>query len=431
MATPNKMKLHRLGLWFYLATAALIAVALIATIVYLGPFPPDVVIMTTGAPGSEYEGLGRRYQAVLARAGVQLRLAPSAGSVENLERLMDPHSGISVGFVQGGLVKVPSSSLVSLGTLAYEPVWFFHQGVAPGRHLEGLRGHKFSIGPEGSGGHEIALALLKLNGIDSAFAELLPLTAAEAGERILRREISAALMVASWDMPTVRRLLADPQIDVASFPRAEAYVALYPFLTKLVLPAGAGNMAKNRPPSDINLIALKTSLIVRGDMHPAIQYLLLHAAAEIHSGPGLFHKPGRFPALEQIDYPLSEVARQYYKSGRPFLQRYLPFWLAVFAGQLLVLMIPVVGVAYPLLRVAPALYGWSMRRRIFQLYGELKLIEVELEAVPPHKAGELLERLELLERHANHMRVPVSFAHFLYTLRHHINLVRARLERSA
>lgn len=189
-------------------------------------------------------------------------------------------------------------------------------------------------------------------------------------------------------------------------------------------------MAKNRPPVDTVLLAPKASLAMRRGLHPAIQYLLLDAASEIHGGPGIFHKAGQFPAAESIDIPLSEPARQFYKSGQPFLQRYLPFWLAVLVGQLLILLIPVVGVLYPALRLLPALYGWAMRQRIFRLYGELKFLEAELEGRSAEQGIEDLgAQLDRLEDRVNHFRVPVTFAHMLYTLRSHIDLVRARIDK--
>jgi hypothetical protein len=170
---------------------------------------------------------------------------------------------------------------------------------------------------------------------------------------------------------------------------------------------------------------------VRRDLHPAIQFLLLQAASEIHSPPGIFQKSGQFPAPEAFDLPLSEDARQFYKSGAPFLQRYLPFWLANLVGRLLVLLIPVVGVAFPLLRLAPAIYGWTMRRRIFRLYGELRFIEVEVDSRSGTAVSDLQSRLELLEERADRLRVPNAFAHFLYHLRNHIGLVRTRLQQAA
>jgi hypothetical protein len=174
-------------------------------------------------------------------------------------------------------------------------------------------------------------------------------------------------------------------------------------------------------------LAPKSSLVVRGDLHPAIQYLLLDAAAEVHSGAGVFHKSGQFPAAEQFDVPLSPEARQFYKSGRPLLQRYLPFWLAVLAGRLLVLSIPVIGVAYPLLKLVPAVYAWSMRRRIFRLYGELRSIELEVAAKTEKRPEDLLARLDRLEERANHLRLPTGFADLHYTLRQHIDHVKAHL----
>ena len=418
-------------MWFYLAAGVLIVIAIVATIAYLGPFPPRVVVMTTGTPGSDYEEYARRYQSILARAGVELRLMPSAGALENLQRLNDPRSGVSVGFVAGGLTShTRSSDLLSLGTLFYEPFWFFYRGgLRLGPRLEGLRGGQVSIGPEGSASRALALQVLARIGFDPGLVQLLPLTASEAGERLLRGEIDAAMMVGAGDSTEVRRVLAAPQVDLVSIPRADAWVALSPFLNKLVLPAGVGNMAENRPPNDVVLLAPKASLIVRKELHPAVQFLLLEAAVEIHSGPGIFQKSGQFPAAEQVDLPLSTYAQQFYKSGPTFLQRYLPYWLAVFVERLLLVLIPVAAVAYPLVSFAPQAYDWSIRRRIARLYGELKLIEVELDADAGTSANHLLARLDRLGELANQLRVPDDFAHFVYTLRDHIDSVRARLQR--
>ena len=79
--------------------------------------------------------------------------------------------------------------------------------------------------------------------------------------------------------------------------------------------------------------------------------------------------------------------------------------------------------------VIPSAYEWRVRRRIARLYGELKLIEVELEADAGASANDLLARLDRLAERANRLRVPDDFAHFVYHLRDHIDSVRARLQR--
>src|SRR5215470_6056788 len=95
--------LVRPAFWFYGIAGALILVAVIATIAWLGPLPPKVVVFSTGAAGTDFDLYAQQYQAILKRAGVQLRLLPSEGSLENLRRLHDPHSGVAVAFAQGGL----------------------------------------------------------------------------------------------------------------------------------------------------------------------------------------------------------------------------------------------------------------------------------------------------------------------------------------
>lgn len=413
-----------------LGVSALAVVVLWLTIDLLRPMPPRTVTMVTGPEGGAFHELGRRYRDFLARTGIELRLLPTAGAIENLHLLNDPRSGASVGFLQSGTTdRKASADLVSLGTMFYEPLWFFYRGVYPGQRLEELRGRRISIGRDGSGSRFLSLELLARNGISEQFAELLPLTPGETARKLLSGEIDAGLMVASWDSPAVRQLLAARNIELASFPRADAYVALYPFLSKLVVPAGVGDMATNRPPVDKVLLASKASLVVRAGLHPAIQYLLLDAAEHIHSGPGIFNRAGQFPAGESIDLPLSDEARRFYRTGSPFLQRYLPFWLAVWIGRLLVLLIPVIGILYPLARLLPAFLGWTMRHRVHKLYEELRSIEREWEARGTDaRADDLIALLKKLEGRADHIWLPISSIGNLYLFKQHLLLVRERLE---
>jgi hypothetical protein len=172
--------------------------------------------------------------------------------------------------------------------------------------------------------------------------------------------------------------------------------------------------------------------VVRRDLHPAIQYLLLEAAEQFHSVPGVFHKAGEFPAPEAIDFPLSSHARQFYKTGSPFLQRHLALWLAVLIEQLLVLAIPLVGVIFPLLRFAPAVYNWAGRRRIYRLYSELKQLEDQLAAVPASATTkDFLERLSEMEERASRQSVPAHIRPQLYWLRLHVEMVREEVLRKA
>jgi TRAP-type uncharacterized transport system substrate-binding protein len=414
-------------------TAGVAVLAGIASLFVLGnPFPPRTVAMTTGPEGGDYARLGERYREVLAREGVHLRLLPSAGSLENLARLRDPRSGASVAFLAGGFAtEKDSAALVSLGALFYEPLWIFCRGLPAGGQPKDLRGRRVSIGPEGSGTRALALELLRREGLESGVAAMAALTPREAEAALGRGEIDCAFMLASYDdSPTVQHLLADEKVGLLGFPHADAHVALNPSLRKVTLPMGVGNLAANRPPSDVTMVALTTSLVVRDDLHTALQFLLLEAAQEIHSRAGIFRRAGQFPAAEEADLPISAAARSFFKAGPSFIQRHLPFWLWALASRLLLVVVPLAAVAYPLARLLPALYAWVMQQRLVKLYGELKLLERELEARPPGaRLDDVAAELERFERRVDQARLPNAYAGALYTLRFHIDLVRARLRR--
>ena len=112
------------------------------------------------------------------------------------------------------------------------------------------------------------------------------------------------------------------------------------------------------------------------------------------------------------------------------LQRYLPFWAAVLVDRLLFLLLPVFAIALPLLRLAPAVYRWRIRSRIFRCYGDLKFLENELRTrYDAQKHGDYLLRLDAIEEAAYQRKVPLGFTDLVYTLREHVDLVRRMLDR--
>lgn len=405
------------------------AILLVAGLFIFITLPPRTVTMATGPAGGAYHELGLRYREILARSGVRLRLVNTTGGLDNLARLRNRRSGVHAAFIQGGTTtKEESPKIESLGTLFFEPLWLFYRsGIGEG--LERYRGRRISIGPEGSGGRALALEILKRTKVDAVVGELSGFPPQEAADKLIAREIDVAFFVLGWDSPVVRRLMAADGIEVASVPRPDAFVALYPFLSKVVLPAGVADLAANRPPADVVLLSAKASLAVRSDLHPAIQYLLLNAAVAIHSPPGIFQKAGQFPAAESVDLPLSEEAQRFYKSGRPVLQAYLPFWMAALVERFLVVFVPVLVLLYPALRLLPQGYDWLMQSKIRRLYDEMKAIEREL-ASGQEPRGVLDAKLDRLYQSASELQLPVKYASMQYTLRMHLDLVRARIAAS-
>jgi TRAP transporter TAXI family solute receptor len=393
---------------------------------FVRPAPSDRLVITTGPEGGAYEAHAKRYRDIIARNRVQVELRPSSGSVENLQRLAtDPT--IDAALVQSGVAESSQKEgLVSLGSVYPEPLWVFYRGEENLERIAQLKGKHLAIGPEGSGVRALAQRLLSAHGIGKDAATLLDLPIGESAGAMGRGEIDVAFIVAGAESPVVQELLRLEGVRLMSMTQAASYTRLFPFLSSVTLPRGVIDLVRDIPTHDTTLLAANANLVARKDLHPALTSLLIQAAIEVHNPAGLFHGTGEFPSAAASEFRLSEEAVRHYKSGPPFLQRYLPFWLAVFVERMVVLVVPLIVVLIPVMRFLPSIYSWRVKRRVYRWYGELKQLEHDVEQPhEPEKISEFLTRLENIEDRASQVKVPLAFADLLYNLRLHIQLVRA------
>ncbi len=398
---------------------------------FIEPAPPRTIFMSTGMKGGSYAAYAEWYRQILGREKVRLELLPSSGSVENLKRLRDPSFKVDVGFVQGGTgSRFEAPNLVSLGGLFYTPLWVFYRSAETYDDLSGLKGKKINIGPEGSGVRKFATDLLEASKVAEPPTALLGLPNTAAAKELAEGRMDAVMIFGTPDSPTVQELLHREGIKLMSFSQAEAYTRLFPALSHVILPAGLLDLAKKKPAADVHLLATTTNLVARDTLHPALVYLLLDAAAEVHSGGGWVQKAGEFPSPKAQDFPLSDRAERFYRSGRPLLFDYLPFWVATFVDRLVLLLVPTAAVLIPLIRIMPWFYSWRNRRKFFYWYGELKNLELEMQESPKlERIGDYQRRLDRIEAAVNEVHVPLGFFHEAYNLKQHIELVRGKLRR--
>ena len=421
----------RRDLWLTLGPAlALIGIAFAVTFYFVKPAPPKKLVIATPQDEGGFRYFARKYEAILAKDGITLEVRPTKGSVTSIELLADENSGVDVAFVQSGTATAEkAANVVSLGALSYVPLWVFYRGE-PVEDVRGLQGRRISVGQEESGTRSLALTLLKANKVDGAPTQLVALNREESIEQLKQEKLDAVFLVAPAESPAIQKLAAVPGVHVLSFARAEAYTRRYTYLTRHVLPRGVFDLAADVPTGDVTLVAPTANLVAKDSLHPALAYLLLRAASEVHGTAGMLDKTGEFPAPLETGFPLSSEARRYYESGVPLLQRYLPFWAANLVDRLWVMLVPIIAVVVPLVRAVPALFLWRVRSRIVRWYARLKEIELQLDENPDREAlGNMLRRLDEAEREVNRIPMPLSYSENLYYFREHIEVVRRRLLR--
>jgi len=395
------------------------------------PAPPETLVMTTGMEGGTYSLFGKRYQEAMAREKVHLQLLPSSGSVENLNRLQNNSFRVDVGFIQGGTISAKEApNLVSLGGICYSPLWVFYRSQDTLDDLSQLKGKRISIGPEGSGVRKFSMELLGASNVGVSPTQLLDIPSAAAVKAILDGRVDVIMISSTADNGLVQELLYAEGIKLMNFRQAEAYTRRFPALSQVILPKGILDLSKNKPATDIHLLATTTNLIVRKDLHPAMMYLLLDAAVDIHSDAGWVNKAREFPSPKSQDFPLSDIAERFYKSGRPYLLDYLPFWMAAYIDRMILILVPVAVILIPLIRILPFLFSWWNRRKLYRSYEDLKNLELRMmEGSTTGMMKNYQETLDRIEALINGIRVPLALFKEVYTLKEHVDLVRNKLFR--
>jgi hypothetical protein len=248
---------------------------------------------------------------------------------------------------------------------------------------------------------------------------------------LLEGRIDGLVFTSAPEAPLIQMLLQTPGIKLFDFNQAEAYAqAAVPDPCDAA--AGIVDLGRNLPAEDYNLIAPTATLVAREDLHSALVDLFVQAAAGIHGGAGWFQQQGQFPSAKYTEIPVDPEAAKFYKSGPPFLQRYMTFWLANFFDRMWVLVVALGALILPLSKVMPPLYVWRIRSRVYRWYGQLRAVEQKVEDAPEATRmqvyEEQLKRLNEIEELVNQVSIPLSFADGLYGLRSHIQFVRKRIQ---
>lgn len=447
-------------------------VALIVWVLFrfLDPAPPRSVVMTTGAETGGYHQFGLALKERLAEEGLELRLIPSRGSLDNVERLTDGSGDVQLGIIQSGIEQFVErrqrDQLEGLATLYHEPLWLFQRmsaepistpGTAPQaeaetdkqnaseakpiaganariRRLTDLVGRRVSLGNEGSGTWAVVRSLFEVQGDMASWhsqgdGQWQSLAGRAAADALYAGELDAAFFVLPADNSLIRELIRTPGIELVNLSQARAFAARLPYLEDLTIPEGLLDIQRNIPAEDISLLSPVATLVGNEHFHPALTALVLSATRDVLRDGNLLDAPGQFPAALPMKLDMSAEAEYFHERGTPFLQRYLPFWIASIVDRYIVLVIPLIVIMMPLIRSMGPIYIWRIRSRVYRWYEQLRRIDhlIVKDQIMDRLEDEI-QSLHDLEDELTGVDVPLSYAHELYELHLHIRYMINRLQ---
>jgi uncharacterized protein len=352
----------RLSLVILIFTVAFVFAALYITYRLVDPLPPRHLVVAAGAPGSGYDIAARRYAQVLARNGVELEIRNSAGAVEDLNLLRDPESGVQAALTTFGFTQPADRDILySLGAIFESGIFIFYRDAQPITTFAQLRGKRVAMGMPGTALRALMLDVLKATDALDPSIKLVNLDYSRSIDALISGTVDVAIVP---PMERVERTVAAPGIRLMNVVQAEAIAKTVPGLKHVVLWRGLIDLGSDVPNSDVDMLASESRVLVRKELHPALQYLLLEAMRQVHSAAGPFNRLGEFPAEQPNDLPLSATAEAFYHSGPLFWQRYTSFWVSSLVNRIVFFVIPIVAAMIPAVGFVLSVYRWL---RIFHI----------------------------------------------------------------
>lgn len=401
------------------------------------PPPPHRLTISASQPGDAATQLALRYRERLAAMGIAADVITQAQSHHSLENLMHQPPNAELALASGLEATRPSKRgpgqtqepLQALAVIEREPVWVFARSPLTTR-LQDLRGQRIGLPANDALVESTARLLLAHAQLKLSDVQLIKVPRAQLTNQLIDGQLDAVILLANASSEAVRVLTRSPAVQIMGIEQVRGLLQREPRLRPFVLPQGVIELRGDIPSRDLTLVSADLHLVVRSDMHPALQRALLDVANPLHERPSFLQRQAEFPRVTDMDFPPSPIALGAARGSRPWLEQALPYGLAQRVQWGLYAALPIVLATVLLLAWIPGWFEWRANAVLQNFYGELKFLETEIEPVAserPIEIKRLLQRLDDIEMQVVQLDLPIPYAERWYTLRSHLADARDRL----
>ncbi len=402
----------------------------IVTFVYIqltAPTSKKTLSIATAAIGSDSYAYAMSYKALLEPEGVELEVIPTLGSLDTVGYLNAKKADI--GFVHSGiLLNKREYNFESLASVYYEPLWIFYRNDGYSlNYLIEATGKNVGISMTNDGTFDLAQKLSLSNGLIEN-VNTTYIYDEDALKQLKDKTIDIFITLATKDNQNIQNLLADPDVEVMSLKRINAYTQKFDYLLSLKLYEGSIDLYKNLPSKDVNLLSTTQNLVCNPDLPGELIRLFLKKVQQIHGEKTFFQNADEFLNSKHIDTVINDDAQLYLLNGESWLEKIFPYWIASNIDRLKLLIIPLIWLIIPLFKSIIPLYVITTRAKIYRWYEQLDTI---------NKRVNNKEDLSEIKKDIAHLKedieiktqVPLSYKGEFYNLIVHIELLENKIDK--
>lgn len=307
---------------------AAIAIAAVGAFAWYGMTDRDTVTtlrFTAGSEAGEYYDFATALATVAEQraSGLVIEVLPSAGAVENAERLAS--GAADIGLIQSD-TQAPAS-VRGIASIFPETLHIVARSDSGVETVADVAGKRVALMPQGSGGNAVFARIMAHYGMDEADYSVTHLSPADAMAALRAGQVDVLARVIALGNGPMRELLRDPGLRLVPLDQAEAIQMFAPALQRIEIPRGALNGWPPVPPSDtealgVNAVLVASSRVPAADVQRLTEMIFAsrNLLVELDEQTA-FLGDGQSP--EVFGLPLHPGARAYFDADKPqFLVAY-------------------------------------------------------------------------------------------------------------
>lgn len=281
--------------------------------------------LSTASPTGEYYAFGQAFAQVIAthHADIQITVAESQGSLDNLER-------IDRGTAQLALIQSDSPVNPSTRAVSYLFPEMAHVVISRESGIESfadLKDHRLALMSEGSGSYKLFWPIAAHYALTPEDLDYIAVPTQQAYAAFRSGEVDALFQVMALGNGGLRQLLQQEKADLLPIDQVAALQLTLPYLEATQIPKGTYDGAIPIPAQDLTAVGVRAVLIARADVDAGVIYRLTESLYQFRSELVSLYPRAATIILpesgENLGLPLHPGARAFYDQDQPnFLVQY-------------------------------------------------------------------------------------------------------------
>jgi TRAP-type uncharacterized transport system substrate-binding protein len=337
----------------------------------LVPAPPKLIKIAAGVEDGSGFLTANRIKNQVEKNGIKFEIIATQGNLENMQLIEKKDANVSLAIVPSGLFKPEDHpNLESIANLYLTPLLIIYRKASfnkPPEFIRHLNHKKISIGPAEGNASLLFKRSINLGSAKNNFdlSTVVDWDISKSLFEMQRGKLDAVVIVERPDEEEeIMAALKNPDFGIFNMVKAAAYPSRIKSSKVVEIPRATFSLQTDSPPADIQTIGVSAELIADKGINPAITSLILGIITKTESSRSILQNEKDYPNARELTFDQNEDSARYFRNGPSLLNKYLPFWVAVWGDRLLKILLPILAILIPVVNFYPEIGKFRTKKKL-------------------------------------------------------------------